>query len=82
MLQLSFMRFRAEVSARGFVVPVSDCLTILIFERMKRDFKHGGYVPPFIEAECVCCESGFADSLLSYDETPSMPYGDDKEQWF
>ena len=67
---------------RGALLCPYLILTILIFERMKRNFKHGGYVPPFIEAECVCCESGFADSLLSYDETPSMPYGDDKEQWF
>ncbi len=42
----------------------------------------GGYVPPLIEIVEVSCEQGFAGSNLSYDETPSMPYGDDEEQWF
>jgi len=42
----------------------------------------GGYVPPLIAIVEVSCEQGFAGSNLSYDETPSMPYGDDEEQWF
>lgn len=42
----------------------------------------GGYEPPCVELLEMCCEQGFAASNLSYDETPSMPYGDDEEQWF
>lgn len=42
----------------------------------------GGYEPPRVELLAVCCEQGFTGSNLSYDETPSMPYGDENEQWF
>ena len=42
----------------------------------------GGYEPPCIEVLEMCCEQGFTASNLSYDETPSMPYGDDEEHWF
>lgn len=42
----------------------------------------GGYEPPCIEVLEMCCEQGFTASNLSYDETPSMPYGDETEQWF
>lgn len=42
------------------------------------------YEQPILQIEEVAVENGIAttDSLLIYDETPSMPYGDDSEQWF
>lgn len=40
------------------------------------------YTPPSIEQLDVETERGFAESLLQYEETPSMDYGDSAEQWF
>lgn len=42
----------------------------------------GNYEPPRIESFEFCAEQGFATSTLNYDENPSMPYGDENEQWF
>lgn len=40
------------------------------------------YESPCIEVLEWCVEQGFAASTLNYDENPSMPYGDENEQWF
>lgn len=41
------------------------------------------YERPLLELEEIFVERGFeASSLLNYDKTPDMPYGDTGEQWF
>jgi hypothetical protein len=40
------------------------------------------YEPPCIESFDAACEKGFTETLLNYDENPSMGYGDESEQWF